>query len=36
LSITLFEKKPLLQVFTASDYKKQITSEHIQLKLFDN
>lgn len=36
LSITLFEKKPLLQVLTASDYKKQITSDHIQLKLFDN
>ena len=35
LSITLFEKKPLLQVLTASNYKKQITSNHIQLKLFD-
>jgi hypothetical protein len=35
LSITLFEKKPLLQVLTASDYKKQMTSNHIQLKLFD-
>ncbi len=35
LSITLFEKKPLIQVLTASDYKKQITSNHIQLKLFD-
>ena len=36
LSITLFEKKPLLQVLTASDYKNQITSHHMQLKLFDN
>jgi IS4 transposase len=35
LSITLFEKKPLLQVLTASDYKKQITSNHIHLKLLD-
>ena len=35
LSITLFEKKPLLQVLTASDYKKQITTNHTQLKLFD-
>ena len=36
LSITLFEKKPLLQVLTASGYKKQMTSNHMQLKLFDN
>lgn len=35
LSITLFEKKPILQVLTTSEYKKQITSNHIQLKLFD-
>ena len=35
LSITLFEKKPILQVLTTSEYKKQITSDHIQLKLFD-
>ena len=36
LSITLFEKKPILQVFTTSEYKKQITSGHIQLNLFDS
>ena len=35
LSITLFEKKPLLQVLTESDYKNQIATEHNQLKLFD-
>jgi len=35
LSITLFEKKPILQVLTTSEYKKQSTSGHIQLKLFD-
>jgi hypothetical protein len=35
LSITLFEKKPILQVLTTSEYRKQITSDHIQLKLFD-
>jgi len=34
LSITLFEKKPILQVLTADDYKTQITSGHIQLNLF--
>ena len=34
LSITLFEKMPILQALTANDYKKQITSGHIQLKLF--
>jgi hypothetical protein len=36
LSITLFEKKPLLRVLTANDYEKQINSNHMQLKLFDN
>lgn len=35
LSISLFEKKPIYQVFTQSDYKDQITSGHIQLKLFE-
>ena len=35
LSITLFEKKPILQVLTTSEYNKQFTSNHIQLKLFD-
>lgn len=34
LSIALFEKMPILQALTANDYKKQITSGHIQLKLF--
>jgi hypothetical protein len=36
LSITLFEKKPICQVLTESDYKNKITSSHIQLKLFDS
>ena len=35
-SITLFEKKPILQVFTETDYKNKITSSHIQLKLFES
>lgn len=35
LSITLFEKKPILHVLTESNYVKPITSNHIQLKLFD-
>ena len=34
LSISLFEKKPIYQVLTERDYKKQITSSHIQLKLY--
>jgi len=36
LSISLFEKNPIYQVLTKRDYKKQITSSHIQLKLFDS
>ena len=36
LSISLFEEKPIYQVLTERDYKKQITSSHIQLKLFDS
>ena len=36
LSISLFEKKPIYQVLTERDYKKQITTSHIQLKLFDS
>ena len=36
LSITLFEKKPIYQVLTERDYKNQITSSHIQLKLFES
>ena len=35
-SLTLFEKKPILQVLTDTDYKNKITSPHIQLKLFDS
>lgn len=36
LSITLFEKKPILQVLTADDYKTKFTSGHIQLNLFES
>ena len=36
LSITLFEKMPILHALTADDYRNQITSGHIQLKLFDS
>jgi len=36
LSITLFEKMPILQVLTKTDYKTKITSDHIQLNLFDS
>jgi len=36
LSITLFEKKPILQVLTETDYKNKFTSSHIQLKLFES
>ncbi len=36
LSITLFEKMPILQAFTADEYKNKITSGHIQLNLFDS
>lgn len=36
LSITLFEKMPILQVFTTTEYKKPITNGPIQLNLFDN
>jgi hypothetical protein len=35
LSISLFEKMPIYQALTEIDYKNQITSGHIQLKLFD-
>ena len=35
-SLTLFEKKPILQVLTDIDYKNKITSSHIQLKLFES
>jgi hypothetical protein len=36
LSISLFEKKLILQVLTQTDYKNKITSGHIQLNLFDS
>jgi transposase len=36
LSITLFEKMPILQALTAEDYRNQITSNCIQLKLFES
>ncbi len=35
-SITLFEKMPILQMLTETDYKNKITSGHIQLNLFDS
>lgn len=35
-SITLFEKIPILQALTETDYKTKITSSHIQLKLFES
>ena len=36
LSITLFEKMPILQALTADHYRNKITSSHIQLKLFES
>ena len=35
LSISLFEKKPIYQALTETDYKEQITSPYNQLKLFE-
>ena len=35
-SITLFEKMPILKALTEIDYKNKITSEHIQLNLFES
>jgi len=35
-SITLFEKMPILQTLTETDYKNKITSGHIQLNLFES
>jgi hypothetical protein len=35
-SITLFEKMPILQALTETDYKNKITSAHIQLNLFES
>jgi len=36
LSITLFEKMPILKVLTETGYKNKITSSRIQLKLFES
>lgn len=36
LSISLFEKRPILQVLTPPVYKKQITTDYIQLNLFES
>jgi hypothetical protein len=36
LSITLFEKMPILEALTANDYRNQITTGHIQLNLFES
>jgi len=36
LSITLFEKMPILQALITDDYKNKITSGHIQLNLFES
>jgi hypothetical protein len=35
-SITLFEKMPILQALTETNYKNKITSGHMQLNLFDS
>ena len=36
LSLTVFEKMSLLQIFTENDYKNKMTTTDIQLKLFDS
>lgn len=36
LSITLFEKMPILQALTDANYRNQITTGHMQLKLFES
>ena len=36
LSISLFEKMPILKALSTENYKNQITSGHIQLKLFES
>jgi len=36
LSITLFEKMPILQALTETNYRNQITAGHMQLKLFES
>jgi len=35
LSVTLFEKSPVLEVLAPSNYKNKIASGQIQLNLFD-
>jgi len=35
-SLTLFEKKSILQVLTETEYKNKITSSHMQLELFES
>ena len=35
LSVTVFNKTPLYHMFTDTEYKNQITSDHNQLKLFE-
>jgi hypothetical protein len=35
LSVSIFEKMPILEAFTNDTYKNKITSGHIQLKLFE-
>jgi hypothetical protein len=35
LSLSLFEKMPVLQALTAGHYKNEITSKHIQMNLFE-
>jgi hypothetical protein len=36
LSVTIFEKIVIFQVFTETDYKNKMTIPDIQLKLFDS
>ena len=36
LSVTIFEKMPIFQVFTENDYKNKMTTPDIQLKLYDS
>ena len=36
LSVTIFEKTSIIQVFTENDYKNIFTTPDIQLKLFDS
>jgi hypothetical protein len=36
LSITLFEKMPILQALTGDGYRNKINSGHMQLKLFES